>query len=86
MEFHSKMKAVKKLHILPDGLDSLMWKINTYRVHFSHPVSHGGSIDKYRNEQDQLQVLRDLESALAALDIFIKDKNSTLQIKSITSA
>lgn len=73
MEFYAKVKAVEKLELLPKKMISAIMKVNDHRKVFSHPATYGNVISEYRDENKQLQTLRELLSVLEMLDQYIHD-------------
>lgn len=75
MEFYPKVKAIQKLSLLPENMISLILRVNDYRKYFSHPATYGEIINEYKDEQKQLQILKDLQSVLEQLDEYIIKNN-----------
>jgi len=74
MEFYPKIKAIQKLGLLPETLIPLILKVNDHRKYFSHPATYGDIISEYRNEEKQLQTLKELYEVLEQLNNYIIEK------------
>jgi hypothetical protein len=63
MDFSKKLTILKKIGVIEDETHNTLFKVNDYRVIFSHPSSKAKELDGLKNPEKYLEVLKALVKA-----------------------